>query len=111
MENRAKNGNVLTDGRYRLCVGKNGNVGVYDFKAGDLAAIETFQYPEDDVFMTANTAGDKILFTREIPEADRLRIIQICVIDLAYKTFVLLDREGMKQWQPCWPAGYYGCQL
>lgn len=94
LEDDSHSGIALTGGRYGLYVNEDRSVLVYDFKTGDYAAVEDFQYPEDDVFLTMNPAEDKILFIQETPEADGLGISQLGVLDLASRTFVLLDREG-----------------
>lgn len=94
LEGDSHSGIALAGGRYGLYVNEDRSVLVYDFKTGDYAAVEDFQYPEDDVFLTMNPAEDKILFIQETPEADGLGISQLGVLNLASRTFVLLDREG-----------------
>lgn len=94
LEGDSHSGIALTGGRYGLYVCEDMSVFVYDFKTGDYAAVEDFKYPEDAVFLTMNPAEDKILFIQETPEADGLGISQLGVLNLASRTFVLLDREG-----------------
>lgn len=90
----ASGGLALTGGRFALYVDEERNCFVYDFKTGDHSAVNDFKYPTGDIFLTMNSAEDKILFIQEAPEADGLGISQIGVLDLASRTFVLFDREG-----------------
>lgn len=87
-------GIILTGGRYGLYVDENSNAYVYDFKTGDKAIIEDFQYYQDAKLAGLNGARDKMLFFQTAEQADGLGVSSIGILDLEKHSMILFDREG-----------------
>ncbi|MCM1027637.1 MAG: hypothetical protein NC432_14495 [Roseburia sp.] len=83
----------FTGGRYVLSVGNGGEVTVCDLKTGEQAAIEDFQCSSTEDFISANRAGNKILYAQADGDAVGLAVSRIGVLDLEKKAFILFDRE------------------
>lgn len=101
-------GIVLTGGRYGLFVDEARNTFVYDFKTGESAVVDGFQYPADATFASLNSTEDKILFAKNEDDADGLGVSEIGVLDLRKQSFILFDRkdyeirrEGSIGWFDC----------
>lgn len=87
-------GLIFTGGRYGLFVDENRNTYVCDYKTGERALVEGFQYPSGNTFTSRNEAGNKILFSLSDDNAEGLGVSQIGILDLEKRSFTLLDREG-----------------
>ena len=90
----SESGIILTGGRYGLYIDENSKVYVYDFKTGDKAVIEDFQYNQDAELIGLNRAGNKMLFYRSADQADGLGVSRIGILDLEKHSMILFDREG-----------------
>ena len=90
----SESGIIFTGGRYGLYIDEDSNVYVYDFKTGDKAIIEDFQYYQDAELLDLNGAGNKILFYQTADQADGLGVSSIGVLDLEKHSIILFDREG-----------------
>lgn len=90
----SESGIIFTGGRYGLYIDEESNVYVYDFKTGDKAIIEDFQYYQDAELLDLNGAGNKMLFYQTVDQADGLGISSIGVLDLEKHSIILFDREG-----------------
>lgn len=87
-------GVIFTGSRYGLYVDETGGVNVYDFKTGEMAAVEGFQYYEDVEMAAINGSGNKILFFKTDASAEGLGVSSIGILDLEKHSFILFDREG-----------------
>ncbi|MCM1189628.1 MAG: hypothetical protein NC541_10065 [bacterium] len=83
----------FTGGRYVLSAGNGGEVTVCDLKTGEQAAIEDFRCSSMEDFISANRAGNKILYAQADSDAAGLAVSRIGVLDLEKKAFILFDRE------------------
>lgn len=90
----SESGIILTGGRYGLYIDESSKVYVYDFKTGDKAVIEDFQYNQDAELIGLNRAGNKMLFYRSADQADGLGVSRIGILDLEKHSMILFDREG-----------------
>lgn len=90
----SESGIIFTGGRYGLYIDEDSNVYVYDFKTGDKAIIEDFQYYQDAELIGLNGARDKMLFFQTAEQADGLGVSSIGILDLEKHSIILFDREG-----------------
>lgn len=91
----SESGIMLTGGRYGLYIDEDSGSYVYDFKTGDKAIIEDFQYYQDAKFLSLNRAGNKMLFYKPASSADSFyHFSSIGVLDLEKHSIILFDREG-----------------
>ena len=93
--NRASDSSGISfaDGRYGLLIQENGSSYVYDFKTGEKALVEGFQYTDGCSLADFNQDGTKLLLYR-LDSGENIWAVWIGILDLEKKSLTGFERKG-----------------